>query len=712
MAILKGTNKADTINGTAQNDSIFGDNGNDVIDGGAGDDRLFGENGDDFLNGGAGDDVLDGGNGNDMLAGGAGNDEIQGGNGQDTLMLTGKSSDYRFLAGANGSVIMRDLRSGGPDGTDRLFNMERVQLADGNFKLGDLISANVAPVAKNDALTLSETAGKTEIGAILLANDKDADGDSIMISSVQAVSAQGAAVSIGPDGKVSYDSGSIFADLDNGETATDSFTYTISDGAGHFSTATATVTITGVTQNQAPVAMPDAVTLAENAGKTDVTSNLLANDSDPDGDSFKVTSVQAVSDKGAAVTVGPDGKVSYDSGSIFADLDNGETATDKFTYTVTDSKGLTSTATATVTITGISQNSAPVAVNDLLGLAEDAGKTDLTALILANDTDSDGDALKVTKVQAVSAQGAAVSVDATGKVLYDAGAIFSDLKAGQTATDSFTYTVTDAAGASSTATATLKISGITQAPDFYFYVPEDGEKTGMMSILQPYFNMNIESVEQPTMGGTVKFDDLNGILSFAADHDSFDRLLPDSKMESYFTIVGANGEKKLIGMVIEGQNDQIVAVDDVVAVGEGATTGNLWTSLISNEIDPDSSVASRRIVSLDTTGTDGTVFMDTFKQTLTYSAAGIDLAPGETRTDTFSYTVTDGWGSSDTATVTVTITGTANGSASMAMAGGESILSAFLPVGGGMSHIDDDAFASFPAVQEMGHMLVADAVIA
>jgi VCBS repeat-containing protein len=695
MAILNGTHKADTITGTAQNDSIFGDNGNDVI------------------NGGAGDDYIDGGNGSDTLSGGAGNDVIDGGNGQDTIVYAGKRSDYRVMEGLNGAVIVRDLRSGRPDGEDRLFSAERIQFSDGIFKLADLIQPNVAPVAQNDALTLSETAGKTEITSILLANDKDSDGDALAVSAVQAVSAQGAAVSIGPDGKVSYDAGNIFADLDNGETAIDSFTYTITDGNGHVSTATATVTITGVTQNVAPVAADDSFGLNEDAGATDVTASLLANDSDPDGDAFQVTAVQGVSDKGAIVTVGPDGKVNYDAGKTFIDLEEGEKAADSFTYTITDSKGLTSTATATVIISGMSPpNSAPVAVNDLLALAEDAGKTDLTALILANDTDADGDALTVSSVQAVSARGAAVTVDAAGKVQYDAGAIFSNLKAGQTATDSFTYTVTDAAGATSTATATLKISGITQDPDFYFYVPEDGERTGMMSILQNYYGMNIESVEQPTMGGTITFDDFAGILSFAADHDSFDRLLPDQKMESFFTVVGANGEKKLVGMVIEGINDQIVAVDDAVAVGEGATTGNLWTSLISNEIDPDSGVGSRRIVSLDTTGTEGTLVMDTFKQTLTYSAAGIDLAPGETRTDTFSYTVTDGWGSSDTATVTVTITGGPGGGASMAMAGGESIMSAFLPAGGGMSHLDDSDFASFPSMQGVQEMLVADTVVA
>jgi VCBS repeat-containing protein len=689
MAILNGTHKADTITGTALADSIFGDNGNDMI------------------NGGAGDDHIDGGNGSDTISGGAANDVIDGGNGQDTVVLAGKRSDYRVFEGPNGAIVVRDLRAGRPDGEDRLFSVERIQFSDGTFKIVELLQSNVAPVAQNDALILSETAGKTEITSILLANDSDSDGDTLAVSAVQAVSASGASVSIGPDGKVSYDAGDIFADLDNGETATDSFTYTVTDGNGHVSTATATLTITGVTQNFAPIAADDTFGLNEDWGATDVTASLLDNDSDPDGDSFQITAVQGVSGKGAIVTLGPDGKVSYDAGQIFTDLEDGEKATDTFTYTITDSKGLTSTATATVIISGISpQNSAPVAVNDLLALAEDAGKSDLTGLILANDTDADGDALTVTSVQALSARGAAVTVDATGKVHYDAGAIFSYLDTGQTATDTFTYTVTDAAGATSTATATLKIGGFTQVPDFYFYIQEDGEKTGMSSILEPYYGMNIVSVEGPSMGGTIEFDDLGGILSFAADHDSFDRLLPDQKLESYFTIVGAGGEKKLIGMVVYGVNDEIVAVDDMVAVGEGATTGNLWTSLISNDNDIESSVASRRIVSLDTTGTEGTLVMDTFKQTLTYSAANIDLAPGETRTDTFSYTVTDGWGSSDTATVTVTITGAAGGGASMA--GGEPIMAAFVGGAGG-SHLDDAEFASFPSMQEM---LVADAVIA
>jgi VCBS repeat-containing protein len=568
MAIINGTIKADTINGTAQDDRIFGDNGNDTI------------------NGGAGGDYLDGGNGSDMLSGGAGNDDLDGGNGQDIAVYAGNRADYRFLQGTNGSVIVRDLRAGSPDGTDRLFNMERVEFADGTFKLSDLISVNSAPVAKNDALTLAEDSGKTEVTPLLLANDSDPDGDALKVQSVQAVSAKGAIVTLSADGKVSYDPGAIFADLDTGETATDSFTYTISDGNGHSSTATATVTITGVSQNDAPVAVADQLTMAEDEGATDVTAILLANDSDPDGDPIQVSAVQAMSDKGATVTVTHDGQVVYDPGLIFAGLEEGETAIDSFSYTITDSNGAISTATATVTITGVTPE-APM-----------------------------------------------------------------------------------------------------PEPDAYYFVAEDGTNADEMfgSIIES-FGFDIVGVDSSHAKGTVLFDHDGGILSFIADDPSSDVLLPDQHQDTWFTVIGDNGEKKVIGIVIEGINDDIVAVDDMVSVGEGQATGNLWSTLIANEVDPDGWVDSgREILSVGTTGTQGSVSFDPLTRTVSYSAAGIDLAPGQTLTDSFTYTVEDGWGSEDSATVFVTVTGAgASFSASMAAGGGEALLGAFTPAGAEMA---------------------------
>jgi VCBS repeat-containing protein len=593
MAILKGTHKADTITGTAQNDSIFGDNGNDTI------------------NGGAGDDYVDGGNGSDLISGGAGNDVIDGGNGQDTIVYAGKRSDYRVFEGLNGAVVVRDLRSGRPDGEDRLFSAERIQFSDGTFKLVDLIQANVAPVAQNDSLTISETAGQTEVTSILLANDADADGDALVVSAVQAVSAQGAAVSIGPDGTVSYDAGAIFADLDNGETATDSFTYSITDGNGHVSTATATVTITGVTQNEAPVAVGDKLTLAEDSGATDVTSTLIGNDSDPDGDAFLVTTVQGISAKGATVIVDKDGKVTYDAGKIFIDLEDGQTETDTFTYTITDAGGLTSTATATVTITGVTPE--------------------------------------------------------------------------------------------------------VEMPewDAYWFVAEDGTEDNIWGPLVEAFSFDIVGVDATHAIGTVEFDLEAGILSFTADDPSSDVMNNEDHQDTWFTVFGAEGEKYVVGIIIEGKNDSIVAVDDNLAIGEGETTGNLWSTLVANDIDPDGSPNWSQIRSVGTAGTQGTVTFDAANRSVTYSAAGIDLAPGETLVDSFTYVVDDNVGArvTDTATVYVTVTGTTGGGVMTAMSGGEPILSAFVGGAGG-SHLDDSDFASFPAMQSMQEMLVADAVVA
>ncbi|CAN7448123.1 beta strand repeat-containing protein [Devosia sp. LjRoot3] len=63
--VIIGTNAANTLNGTSEEDEIFGRNGNDTLSGLAGADKLFGDAGNDRLLGGAGADILDGGVGND-----------------------------------------------------------------------------------------------------------------------------------------------------------------------------------------------------------------------------------------------------------------------------------------------------------------------------------------------------------------------------------------------------------------------------------------------------------------------------------------------------------------------------------------------------------------------------------------------------------------------------------------------------------------------
>ncbi|GAA0734021.1 Ig-like domain-containing protein [Sphingomonas japonica] len=103
-----------------------------------------------------------------------------------------------------------------------------------------------------------------------------------------------------------------------------------------------------------------------------------------------------------------------------------------------------------------------------------------------------------------------------------------------------------------------------------------------------------------------------------------------------------------------------VAVDDAVTVAEDATTDDLTALLLGNDIDD----GALRIDSVDTSATQGSVVFDAETQTLRYVAdadAFDALAPGETATDSFDYTVVDAQGLTSTATVTVTITGEADG---------------------------------------------------
>ena len=135
-----------------------------------------------------------------------------------------------------------------------------------------------------------------------------------------------------------------------------------------------------------------------------------------------------------------------------------------------DAAGATSTATVTVTIAGA--NDGPVAVADSASTDEDTPVTLQASALLANDTDADAGDTKALVSVANSAAGAAVSIDATGNVVYDPGALFQSLAAGATATDSFTYTMADAAGATSTATVTVTITG---ADEVTVVVPPVGQ---------------------------------------------------------------------------------------------------------------------------------------------------------------------------------------------------------------------------------------------
>src|SRR4051812_16183093 len=108
-------------------------------------------------------------------------------------------------------------------------------------------------------------------------------------------------------------------------------------------------------------------------------------------------------------------------------------------------------------------NHAPVANADSVTVGEDAGLT--TINVLANDTDVDaGDTLHVSAVNAAGVLGT-VTISASGLgINYTPAPSFQSLRAGQTATETFTYTVADQTGASSSASVTVTIVGANDGP--------------------------------------------------------------------------------------------------------------------------------------------------------------------------------------------------------------------------------------------------------
>jgi serralysin len=98
--------------------------------GGTGNDTIIGNDVANTLNGGAGNDSLSGGNGNDALIGGPGNDTLDGSSGTDIAVFNGLQSQYQIIRFSNGSIQVADLRSGSPDGTDTIFNIDLFQFSD------------------------------------------------------------------------------------------------------------------------------------------------------------------------------------------------------------------------------------------------------------------------------------------------------------------------------------------------------------------------------------------------------------------------------------------------------------------------------------------------------------------------------------------------------------------------------------------------------
>ena len=323
------------------------------------------------------------------------------------------------------------------------------------------------PTGGDDTFSTTEDGVLRIAAADLLSNDAaPASGGTISLRNADPTGLTGQ-LSLSPDGTLLYDPQGRFESLGAGETASDTFTYTIAASNGATATAQVTVTVAGV--NDAPVASDDAFATTEDtpvAGSV-FDDNGAGADIDPDGDTLMVSRVNGSASNvdsqislasGSLLLLNADGTFSYDPNGRFEALKPNDRETDTFTYTVDDGNGGTATATAILTIRGV--NDAPVANDDTRSTTEDAP---ISIAIFNNDVDAEGDLLSLVGLNDSATLGVLTPND-DGTVTYDPSGKFDSLRAGETATDTFSYSVNDGSGEADTATVTVEVVGVNDAP--------------------------------------------------------------------------------------------------------------------------------------------------------------------------------------------------------------------------------------------------------
>lgn len=523
-------------------------------------------------------------------------------------------------------------------------------------------NVNKPPVAVADCLLGTEDKPLLIAAATLLRNDTDANGDMLTIVSVQAAN----------NGTVSLLNGQVTFTPAPNYYGPASFTYTISDGKGGTSTAVVNINICPV--NDAPIDGDETNTVTENVTLTvaaSATTGLLANSSDVEGDTLCITSF-VVAGIAVTVTAAVPGvaniagvgiiTIKADGSYSFAPAANYTGEIPVITYTVSDGKGGKDTSTLTLSIEPV--NVAPDAVDDNITGIEDTPVVIVVADLLANDTDANGDAIRVATVQE----------PINGKVDLVNGVVTFTPTPDYSGPASFTYTIIDATGKTDTATVNLTIEPRNDAPvdadeanlvieDITLVVTAaegllannvdiDGDQASITSFVVAGNTVLVSA----TTPGVADIADV-GVLTINSDGSYSFAPAPNYTGEipviTYTVSDGQGGtDTSRLTLTIEPRNDAPDAIDDgefdagiVSAIRDTALTIDPAILMLGNDIDVDGDTLTVIDVIAPINGT----------AVLLNGLVTFTPKPGYTGPASFNYTISDGNGGTDTATFFIDI---------------------------------------------------------
>jgi Ca2+-binding RTX toxin-like protein len=467
---------------------------------------------------------------------------------------------------------------------------------------------------------------------VLLANDRDSDGDALAIVAVDGA----------VNGTVQLSGRNVIFTPALNHHGLASFSYTVADAHGATGMAGVELTISAV--NDPPAGADATITTAE-----DTAFSLTAADfgfSDPNdspADSLAAVTITSLPTdgvlllNGVAVSAGQSiGAADIGAGAlVFEPAPNaGGAAYARFTFQIQDSGGTAnggqdidpSPNSVTIDVTPV--NDPPVAGDDAFSTDEDVA---LSGSVLANDSDVEG---PLAVSLAAGPVNGSLSLNVDGTFTYTPAADFNGA-------DGFTYVVTDSDGAIASATVIIEVIPVNDLPnatDDMFSTDEDIALNG--SVLG-----NDSDVEGP-LAVSLAAGPANG--SLALNFDGIFTYTPtaDFNGTDAFSYIVTDSDGAIASATVTIDvipvNDPPIVGNEIWAVSSASALSLDTSTLLANDADPEGSPLAVTGVGNASNGTVGLA-----GTTVTYTAG----APGPAR---FEYTVADSGGASSTGIVSVT----------------------------------------------------------
>jgi hypothetical protein len=446
-----------------------------------------------------------------------------------------------------------------------------------------------------------------------------------------------------------------------GYTGGDSFVFTVQDSFGALApSATVTIDVTPFAND--PPDAPD-ITRSTRAGPTaglEVAIDVPLLVVDPDGPTLDVQVPVAPSN--GSIIVSPSGLIRYTPNAGFS-------GADVFDYTVDDGAGGTDTATITI---NVAADLPPIAADDSASTAVWPGEVQID--VKSNDLDPEGDSMAYADLVIVAQpQNGTLNFGCAGSCsapTYVPNKNFSG-------TDTFTYRAVDELGAASNiATVTITVGTGPTPP-----VAADDVATTSKDLaltINPLANdspdaTTIATVTQPNQGGTT---------SIVANQIQYTPPSGFRGTETFqYEAQNASGLRDAATVTVTIANRAPVANDDPASTTAGLA---VQIPVLGNDIDLDGDV---KTITSFTQGANGVV---TQGADLEYTPTG-----SFTGSDSFTYTIDDGFGGVDTGTVTVNVVAGSNAPPTAVIAGGNRSIADSDTQPGEL--VDFDGSASFDA---------------